>query len=809
MAEKVTVRFEQFDSEASGDIITSGPLVVDGQLETTQQLGSLVLRGTSGDDAGQPQNPLQNSFYLEENESGLTLLISNAEGTFLEYESIQNGMYYFSTNANLFYQYKNNGWSEKPVQSILYYVRNVFDSVAPQVVQDLKFRGAYFSYRELTASWQEVLLGTHTHENKDFLDRLGAVDIDGPVGTKKFFTLEIKDTDDSEATYEYDLNWEDFPNIKGLPETPEGETDLYLGYDENGNPEWKNNFIAAQTFQLKSTQITSTSLTASFEDVLYDQTLDDVLVLAGKFFVYNRAVQYNPSTRVLTVTLVADPNSDSEVEAFEVGETVSILIIRNGAASILDTLAKDYVTKSEAITLLTGGSVNLNNYVKKTDLTGYAKKYHTHSQFARADHDHDYRYAMFNHTHSDYLTRNATLSLIEEVLAVHPDILTKLQAISDYLVENSPELATLATKTDLADIQAQINTINSTFGERVQTFLDSEATVQSERVLTNFVDQGGNTMNLDEVLTDLRNDLDGDYGNIDVDEVFVKDDIPVILAEGETQGNYKNGDILDSSININEVLIKLLQREIIPTYEPGELDVEFTAPQLPEVGELINLQINPTYIRNDSGLLNKFEVFKKIGSGPIEVAHTSAFLEPIVLNITPTDQPTVITVTAGFEDGLPKYTNIDTYYERFDEEHEVPGKILAGDTNITVLSITGKRALFYGGCVNELDLTDVENAGELIRSNFQKVVLSSNTNFEINSFIPANGKHILFALPESEGTLTKILYRDQGTIDILSLFQVRQISIPGANGVTPIFYKVYCYTLPIRTINEMNITFIK
>jgi len=806
MAEKVTVRFEQFDSEASGDIISSGPVVVDGQLETTQQLGSLVLRGQSGDEVDIPENALEDSFYLESNAEGYKLLVADEEGEFSEYE-VQNGSYFFSTTENLFYEFKNNEWLEKPSQSLVYYIRKVTESVAPGIV-DLKFRGAYFSYRELTDSWQEILLGTHTHVNKDFLDRLGAVDIDGPVGTKKFFTLEVKDTDDSEATYEYDLNWEDFPNIKGLPETPEGERDLYLGYDEDGNPEWKNDFIAAQTFQLKTKQVTSSSISVTFEDVLFDSTLDEVLVLAGKFFVYNRTVSYNAETKVLTVNLVSDEDSSTEVEAFEAGETISVLIIRNGASAILDSLAKDYITKAEAVTLLSGGSVNLNDYAKKTDLRNYAKKYHTHSQFARADHDHDYRYAMFNHTHDNYLTRQAALSLIEKVIGNHPDILTNLQAISDYLVENSPELVTLATKTDLEDIQNQIDIINSTFGTRVQTFLNSEATVQSERVITNFADENGDAKNLDQVLTELRADLDDDYGNIHIEEVFLKEEIPVILGEDEYQGNYEDGDVISEASNLTEVLTNLFQRRIIPTYQAGELQVEFDAPQLIEVGETIEVDVEAQFVRRDSGLLNRYEIFKTIGSNPEQKIESFTSIQNVSVDVAAADQPTILRVEGSYETGLPKYDNIDTYFNRTSSQYEVPGKILAGDTNITVYSVSGRRALFHGGYTEELDLEDSE-ISSTIRNNFEKAILASYTNFEIESIISEESEYILFAMPNSEGSLSKILYKDQGNINIIDKFSTAQVSISGANGSTPIFYKVYYYKLPIKTINEMSLVFKK
>jgi hypothetical protein len=811
MPDKVTLRFEQFDANASGDILASGPITLDKTVNTVAELEDLVYRGTSG-----PVLPTStttgNYFLLVPTAGTIALKVATGSSAFGNPTSLPEHLVFYSTNEEKYYELSNTTWSEKPVQDVVVYVRNVFDAVAPQVVQDLKFRGAYFYYRELTASWQEVLLGTHTHENKGFLDKLDAVDITGSVGTKKFFTLEITDTDDSLATYEYNINWEDLP--ESLPAVPEGSENLYLGHDGEGKPEWKNNFVAAQAFQVKSVAVTSTGTSVSIPDIVFNPGLDEVLVLVGKFFVYNRTLSYNSSNGSLIITLTSDSGTTGEVASFESGETVTAIVIRNGAAAILDTLATDYVTKDEAITMLSGGSVNLSDYARKADLRGYARKYHTHSQFARADHDHDYRYAMFNHTHAEYLTRKSALELIQQTLTGidGDEVISTLTAISDYLNNNSEVLATLATKAELADIQSQIDEINSTLDinnedSPLRVQLDSylsERRFESHQIDTEFVDQGGTTKNLDQVLTELREDIDSDLGNIDSVEVILDEDVPVLLSAGENQGDYVNGDTAEQGQTLKQIIFKLLQREIIPTYTAGTISAVFSQDvEAPEVGEEVEIIVIPTFTRNDSGLLNSFTVSKTVNT-VTETVHTGSILVTVEETIQALDEPTTITVSGTYSSGDPKFNNIDTYYGRTGPEYEVPGKISAGSTNSVSYTITGKRAVFFGGVSAVPELNSAS-----IRGLFERQVPQSLSSFQYEYQVPTGTRFIIFALPNSSGILSKVSYLEQSGINIVDQFSTETISVSGANGMSPAIYRVYKLSLPVATQGQMTLTFVK
>jgi hypothetical protein len=812
MPDKVTLRFEQFDSAASGDIITSGPLIIDGSFGSIADIDDFVIRGTSG--SVLPSSTTVGNYFMLVTTSSITLKIATSSSAFGNPTSLPERAVFYSTNTEKYYDLRGTTWSEKPVQETIVYVSNVTN----ESLSSPKTRGAYFFYRPLTATWEEVLLGTHTHENKELLDRLTAVDINDPVGTKKFFTLEVVDTDNSEATYEYQINWEDLP--ESLPAVAEDEVGepLYLGLDSEGNAEWKNNFLAAQSFQVKSKKVTTSGFSITFDDVVYDSSLDEVLVLVGKFFVYNilKPMPYNSTTKVLTVTLVSDPDTSSEVPSLDVGETVTIIVIRNGAAAILDTLATDYLKKEDVVTILSGGTVNsLRGYARKTDLRSYAKKYHLHSQFSRVDHNHDNRYAFAKHTHAEYITRKKALELIQEVLATDGgDILETLQSISDYLVENAPELETLATKTDIEELQDQIDLINEEFSARIQTYLSSNsASITSDKVKVTmdtgdsafdslFVEDG-QPKDLTQVIEELYNISGGDQTLTD-DEVELKEDIPVLLGSG-FEGDFDTGDTAEEGSTIREVLVRLLQRTIVPTYSAGTIASTFARDvAVPEIGEDVELTIASTFTRNDSGLLNGFTVAKTVSS-VTETVHTGSVVIPVTETVQALENPTTITVSGTYSAGEPKFNNIDTYYGRTGSEFEVPGKIIAGSTNSVTHTVTGKRALFYGA-VSATPTIDSAS----IRSLFDRSVPESMSSFEYSYSVPIGSRFILFSLPQASGELSEIIYTEQSGIDILDLFAVQvEVNVSGANGVSPVFYRVYKFQLPNATTGQMTLTFRK
>jgi hypothetical protein len=168
------------------------------------------------------------------------------------------------------------------------------------------------------------------------------------------------------------------------------------------------------------------------------------------------------------------------------------------------------------------------------------------------------------------------------------------------------------------------------------------------------------------------------------------------------------------------------------------------------------------------------------------------------------EEPTIVTVSGTYSAGGPKYNNIDTYYGRTSSAYEVPGKIAAGSTNSVTHTITGKRAVFFGG----VSAVPTINSAS-IRSLFERDVPASLSSFEYEYEVPVGTRFILFALPDASGSLSEVEYAEQSGLDILAEFLTETVSVSGANGVSPANYKVYKLSLPNATAGQMTLTFRK
>jgi len=846
MSEKVTMRFEQFSDDSDiNEISYQGPIKLFKTVETFEELDTLP---------NLPDFPVVEN--NEDNEGDLT---------------------------------------ETP--DVIVFVQNVTN-----FADNANYRGAYFRYDYTTGNWHEILLGTHSHENKEVLDKIGSGDIgnwsditnypsvtisdtidDRPLeansnalfldttemklyratreavnfvfittwnevlftsgtvfplkpeirqvfynittqklfifsganaGDRKMLVLEVTDPDNTDLTYSFDVAWTELPQT--LPVVPE-ETmadDLYLGLDSAGNAVWKNALIASQVFQFKQVTIVHENPNTddylwqlgptqfvSIYDIDYNPELDEVLVLDGSFFLTNRDVAYNSLLRVLTVT--------TNEGTFDVGEKISVLIIRNGAAAILDELAADYLTKAEAINLLSGGSINLKNYATKSDLQTRAARDHTHSGYSKVGHDHDFRYANFKHTHGEYLTRRKTLELIQETLASNPDITDILASFSDYLEANESGLSDLITalqnisldalQADITTIQGQIDEINQNHYTITQlvSYLNT-ARFTTDQIDTEFYDSFGNTKDLTQVLKEIREDIDKDLQVLDTQNVLVSDTIQVRLGVDQFLGNINDGDILPQGLTVQEFLNRLLRRRILPVYAKAEIFPTFTIIEHPEFGATVSLDVSSEYQINDSGSLVYYRVYTETDEDTIYLINTDQ-LTPYSDEITFTDLPITISAYAGYNQGPLKYDNLG--------DPHPDGRIQAGSTDIKSITITPVRAIFMGGLVNRLDPGNISSAD--IRS-LTKYTSNDYDSFELEATIPAGSGTIVFAMPvEEAGALDEIEYREQFYTNILGSFSLTQKVVPDASGARPIYYNMYSFKLPFASQTNMHLKFIK
>lgn len=181
---------------------------------------------------------------------------------------------------------------------------------------------------------------------------------------------------------------------------------LYLTTDEYGTLVWDNKLLPSQTFYANSQTILITEdsrvQNVKFRDVSFSRIKDFPLLLVNNYFVPN-AEYIVPEDDETSVNILFDSET---IPFLNLGDTatITLIVIKNSSAgSISDEIAKNYVSKKDAISILSHGKINLKDYATYTDLLKYSKIGHTHNEYAKIHHNHDERYAMYHHTHPELI----------------------------------------------------------------------------------------------------------------------------------------------------------------------------------------------------------------------------------------------------------------------------------------------------------------------------------------------------------------------------------------------------------------------
>jgi hypothetical protein len=94
----------------------------------------------------------------------------------------------------------------------------------------------------------------------------------------------------------------------------------------------------------------------------------------------NYTTEYDINANILTITLTN--------ETFDIDDFVTFILVRNTSAEMLSKLSDQYVSKNEAIEILSNGTINLSDYVKNENLSKYSLKNHMHENYSSIDHSH-------------------------------------------------------------------------------------------------------------------------------------------------------------------------------------------------------------------------------------------------------------------------------------------------------------------------------------------------------------------------------------------------------------------------------------
>lgn len=252
----------------------------------------------------------------------------------------------------------------------------------------------------------------------------------------------------------------------------------------------------------------------------------------------------------------------------------------------------------------------------------------------------------------------------------------------------------------------------------------------------------------------------------------------VELGDGGTLGGYKTGDTISQDATLENVVKKLLMKQVPPTYTPPTVSIANnggTAAGNVEIGTSVTPKLRATFNKNDAGALTTI-VFTKNGTNTSTTSSTSpADYTEAAFQLTNT---TSYTAKATYAEGAIKNDNLGDPYPT--------GHIAAGTKTSSTFTYTPYRKGFYGA---------VSSKSGTIDASFVRGLTSSTTSAPSNGNtwtinIPVGTLRVAFAYPATLQDVTSVT--DAATkYDVKTAFSKTLVDVPGAANYSAISYKVY------------------
>ena len=286
-------------------------------------------------------------------------------------------------------------------------------------------------------------------------------------------------------------------------------------------------------------------------------------------------------------------------------------------------------------------------------------------------------------------------------------------------------------------------------------------------------------------------------GNYSADNVYFKNDFIFTEAVGTIEiPETGNQVVAAAGKNVKQFIESLFAKEKEPEIIPPTLAIAPSQNAIYEVGE----EIIPTYEGSYDEGKYEFDAttgvtaseWKATDSRSLIIEEQNGNFDSLTID---DDTLYSIQLQAKLSDGVIPHTNLGNSY--------TDGQIKESIYSVTSGIISGYRKTFYGAIDNKNEITV-----EIIRN------LSSSTKNYVNgsSFvidIPEGTMRVIIAYPATMRNMVSVLDENDSNANIVSGFGAPKIiKIPGANGYSPLDYKVYTmdFANPYDTINKFKVT---
>ena len=239
------------------------------------------------------------------------------------------------------------------------------------------------------------------------------------------------------------------------------------------------------------------------------------------------------------------------------------------------------------------------------------------------------------------------------------------------------------------------------------------------------------------------------------------------------QGSYKDDDVIPAGTTLEDIIKNMLTSVIPPVYTIPTASLEGTQSGLVEVGTLINPTITPTYNQNDGGIVTEYRLLRE-GSNIFTNANAVPHVDTS-FNIG--DETVTYSAEIDYAQGPVKLDNIGN--------PNPTGQIPAGMLISSFSDYVGKRKSFYGidgtvGSIRTLDEGNLDPA-----------------DGDIYTLDNVSGNNVVIAYPATLQDITSVTISTSGfTFELVGssdFVEHTGINVSGANGYTPVLYKVYVY----------------
>ena len=289
----------------------------------------------------------------------------------------------------------------------------------------------------------------------------------------------------------------------------------------------------------------------------------------------------------------------------------------------------------------------------------------------------------------------------------------------------------------------------------------------------------GNTYTL-VVLDDL-----GQVYETDVSIFGLEADLTVNIGGGSV-GGIDDGQFFPEGTTFDSMWRTLLTKVVHPIYtQPNTSISSNVSTSGIEIGTIINPTFDITFNKNDAGV----ELSRVLKRDGVEIATATPFTDT---NIQVTEVGKTYIGTVTYAQGTCKNNNLGL--------EDCLGRIEAGSKNTSNIVYIGYRKAFWG-------FDNVPTTSAQVRGFSNSLLNPQNgSTFTIN--IPVGTSKVIFAYPANLRDVSSVKYIELASSEVKGNFTKTTVSVAGANGYSPINYKVYTYVPvePYSIANTYNVT---